>query len=95
MKNASYESLADGIHKAVDLVDSSCREFANNTDKIKRILKNPNDEEAMEWLRNSGLLGIVSSSAGLVSFLGGLAKNTPIALVGRFSRLIYLTQISF
>ncbi|NQY80369.1 MAG: hypothetical protein HRT47_08655 [Candidatus Caenarcaniphilales bacterium] len=84
MKNASYENLADGIHKAVDLVDTSCRELFQNTDKIKRIFKNPNDEEAMEWLRNSGILGIASSATGAMSFLGEITKNTPMALIGRF-----------
>lgn len=84
MKNASYENLTEGIHKALDLVDNSCRELLKNTNKLKRIIKNPNDEEAMEWLRNSGILGIASSAAGAISFFGGITKNTPMALIARF-----------
>ena len=48
------------------------------------MLINPNDEEAMEWLRNSGILGIASSATGAMSFLGEITKNTPMALIGRF-----------
>ncbi|MCH2228566.1 MAG: hypothetical protein MK033_12410 [Candidatus Caenarcaniphilales bacterium] len=74
MKNASYENLAEGVHKAVDLVDKACNDIVKNPDKIK----------SPQWHRDSGVLGIASSATGALSFLGEITKNTPLALVGRF-----------
>lgn len=37
----------------------------------------------MQWLRDSGVFGIFSFAAGMVSFLGELSKNNWLAKLGR------------
>lgn len=79
LKNASYKKLLDGPHKALDLFQKAYADLKSRDGKI-----NLKSTEDIQWLRDSGIFGIFSFAAGIISFLGELSKNNSLAKLGRF-----------
>ncbi|MFM7457099.1 MAG: hypothetical protein ACKO3R_00345 [bacterium] len=79
LKNASYKNLLDGPRRAIDLIEKAFTDLSKKQGKID--LKS---QEDIQWLRDSGIFGIASFTAGITSFLGKVIKNKPLAIGGRF-----------